>query len=331
MVTCMGDPNPSLGPCPACGHTSEHTCAPERLRAYARVEDTQSAGWYADLLAATQRLASITKHLRSYVTSSRTLPTSQVVSDLRDRVTTAHANGERYLTDIPASVSDLQRWFTELDELTARIDQLDDLLDAAQARYERFRWPRAFLVVTRGAGHVHTSMSCSTCYPTTQYCWMTEYSGANETDIVTDAGERACTICYPTAPVEVLARPTRMFSPDEVAADAERERKHADRARKHADRVAKAATKDGSELVVVVEQGIRPAWGRDAGRPYEYREHFKTERAALTWAVQASHPGVNGVRLNAITVIAESIADKRGIPVDEVLTEITARAAKHHR
>src|SRR5699024_12010413 len=61
-------------------------------------------------------------------------------------------------------------------------------------------WNRAFLVAGAN-GHVHSSTSCSTCHPTTQYAWMTDYSGADEDTIVADAGYRACTVCYPSAPV----------------------------------------------------------------------------------------------------------------------------------
>ena len=64
-------------------------------------------------------------------------------------------------------------------------------------------WTRAFLV-SNTSGHVHKNMHCGTCFPSTQYAWMTEFSGMDEAEIVDAAGERACTVCYPTAPVEVL-------------------------------------------------------------------------------------------------------------------------------
>src|SRR5699024_1181900 len=71
-------------------------------------------------------------------------------------------------------------------------------------------WNRAFLVAGAG-GHVHSSTDCSTCRPTTQYAWMTNYSGADEDTIVSDAGYRACTVCYPSAPVgDERSMPTEM-------------------------------------------------------------------------------------------------------------------------
>jgi hypothetical protein len=49
-------------------------------------------------------------------------------------------------------------------------------------------------------------MACTSCYPSTQYEWLTRYSGRSEDDIVYAAVELACTVCYPTAPVQVPAR-----------------------------------------------------------------------------------------------------------------------------
>jgi hypothetical protein len=93
----------------------------------------------------------------------------------------------------------------------------------------RGRWTRAFLVGNTN-GHVHSSMHCSTCYDTTEFIWLTEYSDHAEDEIVSDAGERACTVCYPTAPVDVLSRATKIFSPTEKAAQQAREERAAAKA-----------------------------------------------------------------------------------------------------
>jgi hypothetical protein len=108
----------------------------------------------------------------------------------------------------------------QLFELEVHVEPLNDEF------VRRGGWTRAFLV-NNSNGHVHRSMACSTCFPTTQYVWMVAYSGQNEAEIVADAGQRACTICYPTAPAETLSRPTKMFTPDEVAAQQERENRAA--------------------------------------------------------------------------------------------------------
>lgn len=175
-------------------------------------------------------------------------------------------------------------------------------------------WTRAFLVNNTN-GHVHRSMDCSTCFPTTQYFWVTEYSGGTEESVVEDAGERACTVCYPSAPVEVLSRPTKIFSDDERAAQKAREEKAA----------AKAA-RDAEKVTV---EGIKE-WD-DRPRTKE----FKTLRAAsqfassertnvLTW--RADHPDAERWAANAALVEA-AIAEKTGRPVEEVSAEIAKKAA----
>lgn len=81
-------------------------------------------------------------------------------------------------------------------------------------------WTRAFIVA---GGHVHATKFCSTCnngvYPT-QFGWLTEFSGKTEAEVIEAAGSRACTVCYPDAPVDAPAG--RLFHADEVAAEAAR-------------------------------------------------------------------------------------------------------------
>jgi hypothetical protein len=95
-------------------------------------------------------------------------------------------------------------------------------------------WTRAFIVP---AGHVHNTTRCSTCNNgiyATKFHWLTEYSAKDEAEIVEAAGERACTVCYPTAPAETLSRPTRLFTPDEVEAQQNRDARAQKRAEKEA-------------------------------------------------------------------------------------------------
>lgn len=110
-------------------------------------------------------------------------------------------------------------------------------------------WTRAFLVVSSTGGHVHSSTHCHTCRPSTRFVWLPEYSGAEQDQIIADAGERACTSCYPDAPVDVLQRPTKIFSRQEKEAAAEREARAADKAARDAKVKAAAITApDGSAL-----------------------------------------------------------------------------------
>jgi hypothetical protein len=87
-------------------------------------------------------------------------------------------------------------------------------------------WTR-FYLVDNGHGHVHSSMHCTTCYPTTQFIWLPEQSGSTEAETVALAGEQACTVCFPSAPVDVLKRKGGFEAPARKAARQEREEKKA--------------------------------------------------------------------------------------------------------
>lgn len=126
--------------------------------------------------------------------------------------------------------SRVERLYASMDEQRVESARLQEEMAPFHAEYlRRGRWTRAFLVVNNN-GHVHKSMSCSTCYDSTYFNWLPMYSGQDEDQIVADAGERACTVCYPSAPVDVLKRATKIFSEDEKAAQAARAEREAKRA-----------------------------------------------------------------------------------------------------
>jgi hypothetical protein len=134
------------------------------------------------------------------------------------------------------------------------------------AIYDQDPWTRAFLVINSN-GHVHSSLDCNTCFPTTRYNWLIQYSNDDENTIVEDAGKDACTVCYPSAPAEVLNRPSRIVTADKIAkaqAKAEREAKKAERIAKEK---ANAPTASGQPLTY--KEG---KWTRE----------IKTERSAIT-------------------------------------------------
>lgn len=120
------------------------------------------------------------------------------------------------------------------DASTAADEALMDMQPLDEEYERRGRWNRAFLV-TNAQGHVHKSMHCSTTYPTTQYHWVTEFSDHSEEEIVAAAGERACTVCYPSAPVGVKG--TRMFTPDEQEKQRAREEREAKKAAREAAKI----------------------------------------------------------------------------------------------
>lgn len=61
-------------------------------------------------------------------------------------------------------------------------------------------WSR-FHLVTSSAGHVHSSMSCHTCRPTTKFGWLPKLSGQTEAEAVSELGAVLCSACFPSAPV----------------------------------------------------------------------------------------------------------------------------------
>lgn len=62
-------------------------------------------------------------------------------------------------------------------------------------------WSRFFLV-TSSAGHVHSSMDCTSCYWSTRFAPVPSLSGSTEAEAVSALGETLCTVCFPSAPVK---------------------------------------------------------------------------------------------------------------------------------
>lgn len=134
-------------------------------------------------------------------------------------------------------------------ELRPRIEQARQTIAECEAaarpldaEFERRGgWSRAWLVLNTG-GHVHRTTACRTCFPSTRFAWLTQLSGHDEIEIVEQAGKAACTECYPSAPVDVRNRPSRIKTPEQLAREAEK----AERAKAKA---AKAITApDGTPL-----------------------------------------------------------------------------------
>lgn len=84
------------------------------------------------------------------------------------------------------------------EAVTAR-DEAFVAFNEAAAKYEG--WSRFFIVNNVG-GHIHWTMSCSTCYPTTDFGWLPNLSGLTEADAVEEWGGILCSVCFPSAPVE---------------------------------------------------------------------------------------------------------------------------------
>lgn len=190
---------------------------------------------------------------------------------------------------------------------------LQDEAKPLDALYNEHRWTRAFLVDNTN-GHVHRNRSCSTCFITTSYYWVIDFSGKDEAEIVDAAGERACTVCYPSAPVESLQKLTSIFSPTEKEAQAAKVARAIAKAQRDAKKAAAAITStDGSPLKVE---------GRTVATLREARSKLTDEFWYATWYPNHtfSHEGVK--------VLSEAIAAKEGITADEAIKQAQTRAAK---
>lgn len=234
-----------------------------------------------------------------------------------------------------ASESTARRLRVPLREAQVDQEKVEHAREQVDGLEEAFRirggWNRAFLVANAN-GHVHSSTSCSTCRPTTQYAWMTDYSGADEKAIVADAGYRACTTCYPTAPVgDQHSLPTKMLTDEETQDEARREKDRATRSEKKAKAAANAPTSTGEPLTIADGMSRHP-------------ETLKTERTARSWAVNCvldeasfvayreqfddastDFPG-STVNRSSRDAIVESLADKHGTDADAIRDELRQKA-----
>jgi hypothetical protein len=140
------------------------------------------------------------------------------------------------------TLTEIDRFLDIEAQLRAKMTTLISESAPFQVEYNSRPWNRYFLV-TNGNGHVHRGMDCSTCFRTTQYNWLVDLADCNEDAMIAEWGERACTVCFPSAPTNPLFnRPARV---DREA----REAKAAEQAAKAAAKAEKAITDvDGSPL-----------------------------------------------------------------------------------
>lgn len=124
----------------------------------------------------------------------------------REEAAVAARNAEAALIRLQAEVAPLHAEFT------------------ARGGWNRYYW------VTNTGGHIHHTTACDTCFTTTGFSWMTEQSGMAHADLVEAAGEKACTVCFPNAPVDVLRRKTTLTTPERAAKAAEKAAKDAAKA-----------------------------------------------------------------------------------------------------
>lgn len=167
-------------------------------------------------------------------------------------------------------------------------------------------WARYFYVTNTG-GHIHSSTGCSTCYPSTEFRFLTEISGLDRGAAVDLIGPVLCSVCFPDAPVEL----TVGVSHATTAAKAERAEAAARRRAKRLD----AALIEGDP---------------DASIRVGPRDRLSTIRAANMWLTDAFEwgPGHPSFPASDVAAVAEAVAVRTGTTADVVLDAAKVRAAK---
>lgn len=184
-------------------------------------------------------------------------------------------------------------------------------------------WTRYFLV-NNADGHVHSSTTCSTCRPATAFKWLTEQSGMTAAELIELAGEGACTVCFPDAPVDTLRRPSAFRSDVDVARDAARAEREAARAARAKKAAEKAITNpDGTPLVVPwlssAEETIRTeatAWRELVD------EHYTRDIYGTPFDERAERK---------VRLLVAALAHKLGITEADVLERMATKLAAKHR
>lgn len=205
----------------------------------------------------------------------------------------------------------------QLAQARAAADAIKQEIKPLHALWVEHQWSRFFLVQ-----HIHSSMTCSTCYPDTQYAWLPRLSGLTEADAVEQEGEILCTICFPSAPSEWKDGVGRRT----LEARAAREQQKAERL---AAKAAKSLSVDGSEVQIFAPEVSQ--WHR-------YKT-FKTLRSAELWLADGlaeeikkerggwSHPP-DAWSAETKRQVLELMSVKTGKTVEALVAEFTAKAEK---
>ena len=241
-----------------------------------------------------------------------------------------------YEKHYPNRVEEIEKAIEKIARVKSEISKVNVEISKLNAIYNQDPWTRAFLVLASN-GHVHSSMDCNTCFPTTRYNWLVQYSNDDENTIVEDAGEDACTICYPSAPAEVLNRPSRIVTADKIAkaqAKAERDTK---REAKLAKQKADAPTKSGEFLYfkdgkyteeIRTERTAVSEWNNLQYRiTSEVVTHYYNGEAHTEESIQHQKDQILKAQDKA-DIICQSLAEKHGVSFDQQLKILQTKYKK---
>jgi hypothetical protein len=199
-----------------------------------------------------------------------------------------------------------------IDLATPQIQDLD------RVWLENGRWSRFFLV-TNTNGHIHSSMDCHTCFPSTTYAWLTGLSGLTEAEAVAEHGEILCSVCFPSAPVEWttgVSKATQAAKDERAAAKAERQAKKVAKALVPED--VEGGLRLGTERLTTIHAA--KGWLTDAA---DYNSYYP--RTTAEGATVPHHPSFPP---EAVEVVSTVLAERLGTTPAEEITNAEKRAAK---
>lgn len=227
------------------------------------------------------------------------------------------------LREKPRQAQAAAAFFTILDnrdQIRTEIRELDEV-------YSEEKWTRAYLV-TNSNGHIHKTTYCSTCFDSTRFEWLTAYSADDEAEIVRQAGELACTVCYPSAPADILNQPCTIQSKTRAEKEAASKAAAEAKAAREAKRKASAPTASGEYLTVPSRWDGRPA-------------QIKTERSAviawndaqadIDWKRRCGRLDKTEANTQVQRIIEQALAEKHGVTADEKRAELAAKYAKKRK
>jgi len=245
--------------------------------------------------------------------------------DLSSKLDVAEDTKKFYEKHYPTRVDEIEKAIGKIAVIKSEISAVNVEIAKLNKIYNQDPWTRAFLVLASN-GHVHSSMDCNTCFPTTRYNWLVQYSNDEEKTIVEDAGKDACTICYPSAPAEVLNRPSRIVTADKVAKAAAKAERDAKKAARIAKEKANAPTASGEFLTYkegkwtrviktersAVTEWFNLQWNREVVTHY----HDGTPHSPESILEQEQHNAKNREKAG---IICQSLAEKNGVSFDQQL------------
>lgn len=191
-----------------------------------------------------------------------------------------------------------------------------------------YNWNRAYIV---SGGHVHNvADGCPGFKYNTQVFLLPECSALTEAEIVELAGDRACTHCYPSAPLSALQQASKLFAPDE-----QEQREQAEQ--RKTERETKAAAKEAKKVRVLLPHG-EYGEGKPATVTFGSVVSARTEAMDdLWWALFAmdNEPDADRAakRLENFDAMVAAIAahrDSKVTHVDELEAELVKKVGQKY-